>query len=520
MTRSPVLSPPAGVARWSWLALAVAVALLSMVSAGWIGLSILHGASLLHESGVVTGLAMDARAGLFYPPLIGPAGYGGTRYGPGHILAQCALMRLGVPAVAAGHLLAVAAAAALWAGLYRLLRLAGTARAAAVGFPLLLLTSPATREAIASIRPDLIPAALNVWGLAAAVTALRSGRARRRLWALAVLLFAAALVFKITACYAAVTAAALLALRWPDGVAADPRAAVRESWRGTLPLAATGLLAAIGLLACNAGSGGRMWENFHACLTVNGMPRVTVVGWLDLLRTVFITNDWAGTLPLLLAAAMWLAGPWALKAGPSGIYLVVTLALLLPQYFTPGLGTNQLIDPHVAAVLVIGTYLGGRSAAPADRSSPDRTDRPWGWTVAVAAAAVLSLGQLCQRINLARPLYRRTDAIRRAVALAGPSATRGPILSDNAMVPVTLGLRPFLLDDFMFPAVCHAHPEAEADLDRRLDDRQFLAVVLRHDPDDLGLLGQGFIPHLRAHYDLVSHTKVWDNLWVYRPKPN
>ena len=67
----------------------------------WLALT--SGDGLNSVSGVWLTLARDAREGVFYRALEASGQYGGTRYFPLLFLLIAALMRAGVPPVAAGH---------------------------------------------------------------------------------------------------------------------------------------------------------------------------------------------------------------------------------------------------------------------------------------------------------------------------------------------------------------------------------------------------------------------------------
>ena len=486
----------------------VAVAVLAVVSAGWVTLAVAGGAALTHESGVLIGLAMDARAGTFYRPLVGPAGYGGTRYGPVHVLLHWGLMTAGLAPIAAGHLLTLTAAAGLWAGMAVLIRQrpGGPAVpwAAAVAFPLLALASADTRYMLASIRPDVLPAALNVWGLVCVGRLIDVGQGRAGLGrglaaAAAAGLFAVAILAKISAGFGVVAAVVSLAIA---------RRFLAAGGVGVV----TGLIVAIGAVGLNALSHGQLWANFHACGNATGRPPVTGAAYAAILREVFVTNDWTGSLLTLTAVAAWAIVP-AARRGVAGVYLPVTIALTLPMYVTPGLSANHLIDVRVAAVLTLAT---ATLATAADR-------RRGAWAAVVAVVVVVTLVPAAQRGAFAKAKFRRVDSLRRAVLRTAAAGGKvGPILSDNDMVPIAVGQRPFMLDQFMFPSVRAARPDAPDDLYRRLDERFFAAVIVRHDPlkpaENWAWGGARFAAELSAHYAPAGELNALDHLWIYTPK--
>src|SRR5829696_6198507 len=78
-----------------------------------------HHSHLTFVSGVWISLATDLRDGVFYRALVGPDGYGGTRFFPLHVVLHAALMKLGAAPLSSGYVLSAAAAAALMIGVYR-----------------------------------------------------------------------------------------------------------------------------------------------------------------------------------------------------------------------------------------------------------------------------------------------------------------------------------------------------------------------------------------------------------------
>ena len=75
-----------------------------------------------HPAGVLIAMAADLKDGIFYRPLYGPEGYGGTRYFPLYFVLHALLMKLGVPVLLGAYLLSAAAMVSLLAGVFYLLR--------------------------------------------------------------------------------------------------------------------------------------------------------------------------------------------------------------------------------------------------------------------------------------------------------------------------------------------------------------------------------------------------------------
>ncbi len=165
MTRSTAWAPaPLAVA-------AAAAAILAFLAHAWAARS---GVYLNYVGGIWLALGYDLAHGTFYRDLIGPLGYGGTRYFPLFFTLIAGLMKAGVPPLAAGWVAAAVSAGLLAAGMGRIARALGAPRhivwlAAAGG-----LAPYFVQQTVFEIRADVLAAALNLWGLAAAIEALQA----------------------------------------------------------------------------------------------------------------------------------------------------------------------------------------------------------------------------------------------------------------------------------------------------------------------------------------------------------
>src|SRR5208337_4912228 len=75
-----------------------------------------------HPAGVLIAMAGDLKDGVFYRPLFGPEGYGGTRYFPLYFVLHALLMKLGVPVLPGAYLLSAVAVVSLLTGVFYLLK--------------------------------------------------------------------------------------------------------------------------------------------------------------------------------------------------------------------------------------------------------------------------------------------------------------------------------------------------------------------------------------------------------------
>jgi hypothetical protein len=146
-------------------------------------------------SGVWTALATDLLNGVFYRPLFGPDGYGGTRYFPLHFVLHAGWIKLIGDPVRAGYLMSGVGTLLLVGGVAVLLRKSGATLLAAASCAVLMLASQVTQLALLSVRGDMLPVALTVWGL---VFSLTAPPGRRRALLTAAALFSLAFASKLT----------------------------------------------------------------------------------------------------------------------------------------------------------------------------------------------------------------------------------------------------------------------------------------------------------------------------------
>ncbi len=486
--------------RALWLAATalMGVTLIRTIVALW------HGSGLTHESGVLTGLAMDLRDGLLYRPLVGPAGYGGTRYGPLHVLLHAGLMKLGLGPLVSGHLITIASAIALGAGLYLLLRRLSVRRELAMPAAVLFLAGAASQFAVMTIRADLLPAALNVFGLALVAGDLNgsgefAGR-RRRLYAAAGF-FALAFVAKVTTIFGLAAVVGVLLFR-------------RHYTAAILLSLTTILFTGIFLAIVNVCSHGRLLENFIAC-SAGGRPMKGLHEFLDAARIVLLGRDRMGTAIVLIGLAAFAWVPFRAKIELPGLFLMGATGVSLVLLRSPGIDRNHLVDVEVAAIVFVVV-----------QAARSRLSFPLG-IGSLALVALVAAMIFLPELRKDRYARRQTliSLVREGTANTsntGAISSVQPMLSDNALLPVLVGQRPFLLDDFMLPAIREKVPELQDDLYRRLDEGFFSAVLLRYDPqgsDRPWVFGKRFAEKIRKRYELVDVHTGWDHIWVYRRKP-
>jgi hypothetical protein len=440
-------------------------------------------AYLDNPAGVWIALANDLCHGVFYRPLYGPLGYGGTRYFPLQFVVQAGLIKLGGGPIMTGHLLSLSATLGVMAGIYVLLRRLGVDRLLASCSSLFILCSESTQLALLSIRGDVLPAALVVWGIVASCGTTMS----LRQLIVAAILFTLAFSAKITAGYA-VCAVFLFYLLLGRR---------RQAWTlATLSAAGFTMVIAAMLIA----SHGRAFDVLKACL-FGGESLTSIRQTPQRLALYAVGQDVGGSPFLVLASAALLAWPKRFWKEIAPLFFVCAAAMTVIIFGSPGAFYNHLIDLQVAAIILVAVWI----------SHSDRQRASFG-LAALAIAALLAVFPAGRNFHEDDASPRRQDLLA-AVQIA--KSNPGLILSRNPLIPVMAGQTPYVLDPFMFLMLSRRNPHFANPLWKMLQKKEFSEVVLAENPasnaghkDNRNLqFATGFSKKLLDNYTLAQQMK-------------
>jgi hypothetical protein len=430
-------------------------------------------------TGVWLTLADDLAHGLFYRDLVGPAGYGGTRYFPLFFVSIGGLMRLGLGPLASGFVVSAAAAGLLVLAVRRLLSRFGLPQAIAVACAVFVFAPRFMQQGLLAIRSDILAAALAAWGLAWVVPAFDERPPRTRALAAAAACFVLAVATKVTSLYA--PAAAVMALAW----AARPGAALRLGG-----MVAAGVAAMVGIVA--VASGGRAIESWQAC----AFAGAGIAEWLKSAPAAFMSQvlgpSRVFTSVVLAAGVAWLA---MIRAGGPRLLIVlfpVTIAATTVVLASPGTSyTNQLVDALAVSVVMVGWTL---ARYPRLRSA------------GAAALLVLSLAAARQSLQpvMNEGLRQRSWQVsaERAALVRDIASVGDPVLSESPELPTLAGTRAYLLDPFTLRVVSLRRPDILRDVQQKLAARRFSAVILMYDPETAA--GRGWYTNMDFGWPIMS----------------
>ena len=405
-----------------------------------------------HVAGTWLGLAQRLGEGTLYPPLYDGESFGGTRYMPLPIVLHGGLGFLVDDYLVAGKLIAYTLMAALLVVVVVVLRRERCSLPVAALLAATLLVTGTGITAATWIRHDTLPVLLQL--VAVALVARSTGRnALLGAGALAALALAA----KVSAIWAPLAIGLWLLLR-------D---------RSRLPLFAAAFLGfGLALLgAFEAITRGRMTENVVE-LGLSGSRGFESFTW-EQSRVRLIFGEGLGTVRVLVALALVVTAValWRRRLTLYQLSLLVLLPILAAVLADRGTSLNQLLDLQVLSVVVLGAAWS--SARPSARA---------GLAIVVLGTGVVSYAQNVEPVDAAHALVDRdTSRVPEIARRLDPGMS---LLSENPYVPISLGQRPVVLDAYMLWNIARRDPDARDDLVRRLDAREFDAVVLFYRPEE------------------------------------
>jgi hypothetical protein len=496
---------------------AAAIAFAALAAHAWQSYS---GAYLSYVSGIWLALGRDLANGVFVRDLIGPLGYGGTRYFPLFFILIGSFLVVGIPPLAAGGLASSVAGGMLATGLARIARALGAPRHVVWMAAAAALAPYFVQQTLFEVRADVLAAALNLWGLAAAVPLFRAQPAARpRVWP-AVVWFTLALATKITSLTVpgCVAIALLLAGRR------------RSGWRFMVGMA-TGSVSFFAVV--QAASSGRALASWRACMFADssggGLLQSLLAGeFLALARYSHLLIALLSLACLALAAGLffeWRARrPGAADGesdgfGGAAMWLPITLfagvsASTALTLSSPGtVPSNQMVEWLGVTVVVVVWMAAARREVRFVCSTLLALVVVW-----MSAQDAVRVSQLWQS-----RAARTTTAIRQQIVDRVAQAP-GPVLAESALWPVLAGRPAFLLDPFALRVVMMSRPDIARDLEARIDARAFPIVIFQVDPTSTK--GRGYYENVNfgwpitarilSHYRLESQPA--SDVWIYVPK--
>jgi hypothetical protein len=442
-----------------------------------------------HPSGVIIAMAADLKDGIFYRPLFGPEGYGGTRYFPLYFVLHAALLKLGFPVLPSAYLVSAAAVLALLVGAFYLLRGLGVERWLAACGSGTILAAASAQMAVTNPHGDGLASALNICGLAVIVRP----KLNHRLILLAAIPFTLAWSAKFNMVFGVAAAVIWLLARGQRRTA------------GQLA-AATGVGCLLVAVVMMVASHGHVWEVFKACASggtsLRLMRRAARHVWAIANRA-----DPGLILFFFLAVFALMAETFSqrkkLLQNLPVVFLLTTLAVTIPIFGSPGVVANHLIDLQIASVVLFTAWLANEASARLKQ-------------LGVCALALATFVAAVPLLHKLKVWDRRFEPHRFQRVLAAIKDTHRPILAENPIIPVLAGQRTYVLDAWMLRMLRDRVPNFGDPLLEGMRHRAFGAVVLSFaDPRTprarmwytYSDFGPGFLEALAENYRLAAEVE-------------
>ena len=287
----------------------------------------------------------------------------------------------------------------------------------------------------------------------------------------------------------------------------DRRAAGRVAGIGGLGILVVAVLA-------HVLSGGRLLEMYRLTVAGGAGVKGLVLGPAQVIWKL-IQYDPAGLMFFGVALTTLVTATKRILLSLPSIYLACTVFITAVIFASPGTELNHLIDLQVAVIVLV-------ASATRDLRDPKTSTL----VASVTIAGLVGLFPIGQDMRTGR-LWQSRLLDARTLIEKLPQG-EGLILAEDPLVAVERGEVPYLLDAFMFRLIASRDGAFEEPLIRKIQNREFRAVVLLTDPDGEWYtdvhFGRPTIDAIREAYALSdrvgtyrSGTKVSDSGRGSRP---
>ncbi|HMB68874.1 MAG TPA: hypothetical protein VKU85_06165, partial [bacterium] len=429
-----------------------------------------------HATGSWFVLAYGMLRGELYRPVLGPSGFGGTRWLPLFPACLAVLKWQGLGYIQAAWWINVASLAAIVLAVRNILRAEGTDARVAGVFAVLSVCSVGAMMTLRAFRGDILPVALSVWGVHLAMRAA-AGRDRPAVAAAAALLFVAAVTAKSTAVF------------WPLAVFVSY--VLNRRMRLAFVLAGTaGAALVVVLLGIQWASDGRFFSVLASTSAAGGSLRRAVQGPL-FLDQILRGSDPLGLLAVAASVLILASGGRRAVTSIPGCLFLSMVAMSALIFGSPGTIENHLVDLSVAAMALWGI----------------------GWSRLRIPRAVPAAALLLYSLTMFLPVrfyWQSTESFFRTLAVEHLKSLPGTVLSEHPGLAILAGKHPYVLDTFMLRVLRQTRPEVEDALKTAIEGREYDTVVLSNLDKEFGIpvwyeevhFGPGFLQMLRANYFL------------------
>jgi len=456
-------------------------------------LSWTRGSNLNHVSGAWTTLALDMTEGIFYRPLFSEEiGYGGTRFFPLYFSLHALIILIIDDPVISGCILTLTVSLILLSGIFFLLKKSRIETWIAALFTAFAVAGFSMQFGMTSIRGDLLPIALNIWGVIFC-TDIKKIRPF-----IASIFFTLAFSAKITSVYGVFAVSVWLFLN--------------SHTKSAFKLCVfTGLGILIVIAVMYFGSSGRVFNIMSLCSSGGASLMSIVRGPLKLFYHL-TKNDIPLFCLFCFALFRFFTIPKEKRISLPVVYWLSSIWITIFIFGSPGTVSNHLVDLHIASVFILAS---------------DFTGKKMNYNMQTAIFALIAFILITPTVRgffSSSNLSHRKQIEDIISFIASQDKSEKPILSENPFIPVLAEEKIYLQDAFMFRLMKINDVSLAAPLYKKIEETGFKAIVFLNNPVkpewhpqwyEIAHFGEGFIEAVQKRYIFAKNIGTY---YIYLPK--
>lgn len=445
------------VPRFLLLLLSIAALLILLLTIAQAYFSWQNWSNLNHVSGAWLTLATDVNNGIFYRPLYSDiTGYGGTRFFPLQFLLHAGIIHLIGNPIKAGFILNIGSALCLVAGFFILLKKINLNPYPAIICCILVFANISFQESLTDIRGDILPVALNIWGVVFCLCALEK---KPGVIIIAAFCFVLAFAAKVTAVYGLFAAVCWF---YFSG----------ERLMGLRLLSYSVLGISILLILIQIVSDGRFFEIMRWCSPGGANIETILKSPLRIAKRLLL-KEMNYALACFVAAGTILFFSLFFRnlfVILSIIFLSSSFLMTLFIFGSPGTESNHFIDLHVALVLLIASGF----------VSPSKVALQTQYGI-LALLSMIVIVPIFQKTWDSMESNHKTNINMTVAFIEQLRTEEKPLLSEDPILPLVAEKDIWLQDAFMFRLIKEKKERDDRfgyPMHERIRQKRFGAVVL------------------------------------------
>jgi len=456
-----------------------------------ISIAIYNNAALNHVAGAWIGLAMDMSEGIFYRPLFSiENGFGGTRFFPLFFSIHALLIKFGIEPILSGHIVSILSGVVLFVGCFFVLKEFDVKPVHMIGLFVLLLGEDSIQVGLSSIRGDVLPLALNISGIA--VFFSKTDNKYKTLFSS--LFFTLAFATKITAVTGLITMIVWLLIS-------------KRKKESIKLFFITSLGYTIFLSTAYFSSSKRLYTIFKTCSS-GGAGIANIIN-----APIAFVKNISETDPVCLLLIFWAILVISkhrekLFYNILFIFFLVSFAVTIFIYGSPGIDNNHLVDLAVSSILLVGSA--SFSLTGKDIRSP---------IIICVLLLIFSVVHNIPSLKKVRSNNFKHRYPKEIVEIV--KGSKASILVEDPLLTIIAGKKPYLLDPFMMRLMIAKDQSIKSAVFNFIDEKKIPKIIFKNDPKinsrwySAWHFGDAFIQKVLDNYEEEKRIK---NFFIYLPK--